>query len=150
MKVEHITLGGTSVIRDTNDILPTTRRALDSIRLSYESKVVIIPALPFGLRITATQEGAAFDIVKGDDIAVTNFCCFDNVQTTALLDNVHTLASMFQKAGWQVRVHEPVTSQWLYSAIINPLALSPTDMSLAGEVELYIFEQLYLAKQDNP
>lgn len=55
---------------------------------------------------------------------------------------------MFNKAGWEIKVTDPVTPQWLCSAIINPLALSPADIMLAGEVELYIFEQLYLAYKD--
>jgi hypothetical protein len=44
-----------------------------------------------------------------------------------------------------VKVTEPVAPQWLYSAIIDPKALSIDEMMTAGEVELYIYEQLYLS-----
>lgn len=148
MQVEHITLGGNSVIRDTAGILPTTRGKLDAIRLSYESKVISIQALPFKLKITATEEGAAFDVMKDKNLAVTNFCCFEAGYSDVVLSNIHSLADMYNKIGFKMKVIEPVTPQWLYSAVINPFALSPELMMIAGEVELYIFEQLYLAYYD--
>ncbi len=148
MQVEHITLGGNSVIRDTTDILPTTHRKLDAIRLNYESRMITISALPFKLKITAIEEGAAFDVMKGEDLAVTNFCCFEEKYRDAVLSNIQSLADMYNKIGIKMKVIEPVTPQWLYSAVINPFALSPDLMMIAGEVELYIFEQLYFAYND--
>ena len=148
MQVEHITLGGNSVIRDTTDILPTTHRKLDAIRLNYESRMITISALPFKLKITAIEEGAAFDVMKGEDLAVTNFCCFEEKYRDAVLSNIESLADMYNKIGIKMKVIEPVTPQWLYSAVINPFALSPDLMMIAGEVELYIFEQLYFAYND--
>jgi hypothetical protein len=145
MKIEHLTLGGNAVIRDTDSILQSTRQKIDVIRLSYESKTVVIPSLPFSLRITATEEGAAFDINKGDALAVTNLCCFEERYTEVVLANIRSLADMYKKAGLNLKVLEPVTPQWLYSAVINPFALTPADMMIAGEVELYIYEQLYFA-----
>jgi hypothetical protein len=149
MKIEHITLGGNSVIRNTADILPTTRRRFDVIRISYESKVVSIPVLPLKLKITATEEGAAFDVMKGEDLAITNFCCFEEKYSDIVLNNIYSIADMYNKRGFKMKVIEPVTPQWLYSAVINPFALPPDQMSIAGEVELYIFEQLFLAKIKN-
>ena len=148
MQVEHITLGGNSVIRYTTDILPTTHRKLDAIRLNYESRMITISALPFKLKITAIEEGAAFDVMKGEDLAVTNFCCFEEKYRDAVLSNIQSLADMYNKIGIKMKVIEPVTPQWLYSAVINPFALSPDLMMIAGEVELYIFEQLYFAYND--
>ena len=148
MKVEHITLGGNSVIRNTADILQSTKRVLDSIQLSYESRFVIIPKLPFKLKITATDEGAAFDIMKGDDLAITNFCCFESKFSNSVLANIEKLAEMYSKMGWHMKVIEPVTPCWIYSAIINPTILDKESMMIAGEVELYIFEQLYIAYEN--
>lgn len=148
MKIEHLTIGGNSAIRDTADILPTTRRKLDSIRLSYESKFITIPVLPFKIRITATEQGAAFDIMRGEDIAITNLCCFEQQYSEEVLAGIYQLSDMFNKKGWNVSVITPITPCWIYSTIVNPLILTPEEMQLAGEVELYIFEQLYLAKND--
>lgn len=148
MQVEHITLLGNAVIRDTEQISNLTRRKLDIIRLNYESKILTIPALPFKLRITATDAGAAFDIIKGDEIAVTNFCCFELKYSNEVLSNIYSLSEMYKKLGFKADVIEPVTPQWLYSAVINPLILNSDTMKIAGEVELYIFEHLYLAYND--
>jgi len=149
MKVEHITLAGNSVIRNTESIHQATRLKLDILRLSYTSGEVTIPTLPFKLRITATQEGAAFDLIKGGEIAVTNFCCFEDQHKNSVLSNIRQLADMYNRAGLKVEVKEPVTAQWLYSTVINPFALSPDLLMLAGEVELYIYEQLFLARNKN-
>lgn len=146
MKVEHITLGGNSVIRDTAEILDTTRRVFDVI--GYKSQVLHLPKLPFQIKITATEEGAAFDIQKNGDPAVTNLCCFDEKNSSGILQSVQSIADMYKKIGINFKLIDPVTSQWLYSAIVNPFGLNPTEMTIAGEVELYIFEQLYLGYND--
>jgi len=145
MKVEHLTIGGNAIIRDTNDILPTTKAALDSISLSYDSKFLILPSLPFKIKISAAENGAVFDLMKGDQIATTNLCCFGENDSDYILSLVSMIADEFNKAktGWKIIVKEPVTPQWLYTILINPFILSHTDIMLAGEVELYIFERLF-------
>jgi hypothetical protein len=145
LKIEHITLGGNSVMRDTADILETTKRVFEIVSMDYKSQLLHIPKLPFQIKITATKEGAAFDIQKNGNPVVTNLCCFEEKYSALVLAQVFSLADMFKKVGIVYSVVEPVTPKWLYSTVVNPLVLTPDNMMIAGEIELYVFEQLYLA-----
>jgi hypothetical protein len=146
MKIEHITLGGNAVIRDTAEILPQTKKYFAPVGWEYKSQILNLPGLPFAIKITATDEGVIFDIQKAGEPVVMNVCGFDGDKST--LKHVSAVADLFEKhiPGFG-KVIEPVTPNWLYSIVVNPLTISSGDMMIAGEVELYIFEQLYNAWQ---
>jgi hypothetical protein len=135
MKVEHITLGGNAVIRDTNTISDAVKKALSGI--SGKSEKIWIKDLPFGIVITVTDEGAMFNIQKGNDIAILNVCCFDTQYNSTLIG----LITKVNRFGFEII--DPVTPNWLYSIMINPFILSHTELSLCGEVELYIYKIIY-------
>lgn len=147
MKVEHLTLGGNSMIRDTADILDTTRRHFGAIDINYESNVYIIPKLPFRVKVTAAKEGAIFDMQnRNGDIFSMNVCCFSKENKDLLFVHVSGLADGIGAFITQYKnPKKPKMAQWLYSAVINPMAVSPGDARIAGEVELYIYERLYQA-----
>ncbi len=149
MKVEHLTLGGNSLVRDTADILKTTRDALKILSFDYRSQTVVIPNLPFRVKITATDEGAMFDIMSNVQIAITNVCCFDVAHSKMLLDLIDDMADKMFKFGHFTEVVIPSEKKWLYSIIVNPLALPAWAIPIAGEVELYIYNELYNAKNKN-
>lgn len=140
VKVEHITLGGNSVIRETDDILPTTKRYFSKVKIAYQSGVFHLSEANTTVKITATPEGAAFDMMLGGDIIVTNFCCFSASQSDAVMELVSKVADILPFGGPK----KPAMSIFLYSAIINPFA-PPEWVRQAGEIELYVFERLYSA-----
>lgn len=144
MKIEHITLGGNAVIRDTVDILDTTKRFFSTIDMAYESKLYTIPKLPFKIKVSAAPEGAIFDIQIAGNPSIVNVCCFAESSSKEMIQHVDHIANMFRMFMPSISVTEPVTPQWLYSVIMDP-RLSPDIAKLAGEVELYIYERLYVA-----
>lgn len=62
-KVEHITLGGNSVIRDTSVILMETINLLQDFKIKDAVKTLPFPMTNLQIKITATSEGAAFDLL---------------------------------------------------------------------------------------
>lgn len=143
MKVEHLTLGGTSVMRDTLDINLHTMSIFKELRISYDSKLVKIAELPFYIKITATDEGAAFDIQKDGQIAISNYCCFNAEKSETVIYYVNHLVERSPLSLFKVQM--PKNDKWIYSVPIIPFTLSFSEMQIAGEVELYIYYQLYLA-----
>ena len=143
MKIEHITLGGNSVIRDSIDLLLETVNLLEDFQLYNESKILPFPRTSLQVKITATTESAMFDIMKGSDVALSNACCFHTDHRDGILDLISTLA----KARQIDLIVQPKLDQFIYSMIINPLILSDQELMLAGEVELYVYYSLYLAYQ---
>jgi hypothetical protein len=143
MQIEHITLGGNSTLRDSNGIFPETIELLRGFQIREGRKTLPFPRTGFSVRVTSAKEGALFDIVKGNDISITNVCCFDDDHTITMFDHVKQLHNTMKFGDPRL----PVMSQWIYSIMINPFALGLQDMSIAGEVELYIYYSLYLARQ---
>lgn len=141
MKIQHITLGGNSMIRNTADILPETRKVLKILSLDYESQTVSIPKFPFRVKITVAVQGAIFDLIRGEDLVTTNICCFGG-HDEMLMGMVGDLAEKFR-----IDPAQPSESLWLYTILINPFALDPGLLMVAGEVELYIYNELYNAKR---
>lgn len=141
MKIQHLTLGGNSMIRDTADILPETRKDLKILSLDYESQTVSIPKFPFRVKITAAEQGATFDLNRGEDLITTNICCFGG-HDEMLMDMVGDLAEKFR-----MKPVQPSESLWLYTILINPFGLDSDLLMTAGEVELYIYNELYNAKR---
>jgi hypothetical protein len=143
MQVEHITLGGNTALRDTNIILPETVHILKGFQVKEGVKTLPFPKTAFTVKITATKEGAIFNIMKGKDIALMNVCCFEEEHTPMLLSQVRHLHDLMKFGEPRL----PVLSNWMYSLVINPFALSREEFQIAGEVELYIYYSLYIARQ---
>jgi hypothetical protein len=144
MKIEHITLGGNAAIRDSADILDTTKRFFSIIDIAYESKLYTIPKLPFKIKVSAAPEGAIFDIQVDGKPSIVNVCCFSDKSSSEMIQHVDGMAGMFRLFMPTISVVEPVTPQWIYSIIMDP-KISPKIATLAGEVELYIYERLFVA-----
>lgn len=137
MKIEHITLGGSAVIRDTNTISNAVKNKLDGI--SGKTEKIWIPDLSFSLNITVTHEGCMFNIEKGSNIALLNVCCFDTKYKSLLI-------SLIEKANYfGFDIIDPVTPNWLYTIMVNPLILSKNELALCGEIELYVYERIFAA-----
>jgi hypothetical protein len=134
-----LTVGGNSVIRDTAHISEEVKRFFSFIE--YASQTLTIARLGMTIKITAHPEGAIFDVTKNGKIATMNFCCFEESNKEIILSLVQQAADLYK-----IQATEPVTPTFLYSAVINPFALSPSEMKIAGEVELYIYYQLLLSK----
>lgn len=152
MKVQHITLiTNNSATRDTKDILPVTRNLLANLKIGFPLKSVVIPfpetpdTKNWHVRVSVINGGAAFDIMKGPDksnIAITNYACFHKSAKAEVLEGISHLAKMMP---FPIEVPKPNRNQFLVSMPINPFILSPKEMSIAGEVELYIWNELYVA-----
>lgn len=135
MKVEHITLGGNAVIRDTDNISDAVIHRLGFI--SGQNQKIWIKDLPFGIKITVGEEGCLFNIEKNDQPAIMNICCFDSKYKGKMMSHLH------QVNFFDFTIIDPVTPNWLYSVMINPFLLTNEELELAGEVELYIYHQIF-------
>lgn len=145
MKVDHITVGGSQLIRDTSDISLKVRQLLDVFQFGYESRTVTHKDLPFSVKITATNEGCVFDIVVNGGPAIMNLCSFSKKHRKGIID----LAKDFNsQLGLNFETQRPRLNTFIYSFIVNPFI--PSDVSMiAGEVELYIYDQIHKAWKNN-
>lgn len=148
MKVEHITLLGLSVDRDTQDIALTTLRALEAFRLDVPFSGIIpfpetdlIPDHSLQVMVTLTEEGAMFNIEKSGRTALANVCQFS--PDYLVFDYVKQMARKTMLGPLTAR--KPYLDLWLYTIPQNPFILTPEETTLAGEVEFYIWYQLYLS-----
>lgn len=143
MQIEHLTLIGNTAIRGSEIILPETIALLKKFQIKSGTFAAPMPKTNLGIKITATTEGAVFDITKAGDIGITNVCCFEEKHTNTLLKLVERLQG---KMGFgEARL--PILSNWIYSIPVNPFALSIEELKIAGEIELYIYYALYLARK---
>ena len=145
MKAEHITILGNSVVRDSLDINLKTLDVLKKFQIKSGSKLLDFPFTDFKVKITVTEEGAMFDIVKGADIAYTIACCFDAQYKETILDLVRVLSKKLPFIKQDI-IREPKLGQFLYTIPINPLCLSIQGIQTAGEIEFYIYYSLFLAR----
>lgn len=143
MQIEHITLGGSSVLRDSTAILPETVELLRAFQLRDGVRVLPFPRTSLTVKVTSSVEGAIFDVMKGEGIGVTNVCCFEDGYSAMMFAHVEQLHELFRFGDPRM----PVLSTWLYSIFIDPMAMSPEEFRVAGEVELYIYYSLYLARE---
>lgn len=145
MKIEHLTLGGTPVVRDTTGILPTTAayfRFLSELGPGRHLNLAL-PDTPFSLNVSIADDGTMFDLCKGGDIALLNVCCFSHRHGPVLMDMIRGLVG---KIPYLPSPPAPRLAMWLYTIPINPFALSPAELSLVGEIELYIYHALIPSK----
>jgi hypothetical protein len=145
MIVEHITLGGNSTKRDSTDIALSTINLLKDFQIRYGSAELPFPRTDFTVKITATEEGAIFDINKGGQIAFTNVCCFGHHQDE-MIDYAQSLSKR-TILGADI-IKRPKRKEFIYTIPVMPFALSPDEIQIAGEIELYIYYSLYLAQRE--
>ena len=146
MKIEHLTLGGNSTLRDSSTILMETVNLLKDFQIRKGVKTLLFPKTEFHVKVTATEEGAIFDVMKGNDIGVMNVCCFGE-NKDLLVDIVRSMSN--NTLGTRI-IREPDSDLFIYSVLINPFIMSKEDLMIAGEVEFYIYYSLYLARTKPP
>ena len=148
MKIEHITHGGTSLVRDSHDIELMTLDLLKDFQFFKGTKTLDFPHTNFKVKITSTEEGAMFDIVKGAKLGVTNFCCFRKDQKKDMIDLIANLTRQMPVLKTEINRH-PAHDQFIYSIVIDPFAFNFEEIQTAGEIELYIYYSLYLAQNES-
>lgn len=148
MLVEHITLGGDTAHRETDGIFQETIDFFRPFQITNGVFQGPVPHTKFVLKITAVQEGAIFDIMKGNDIAITCCCCFDGENTNSMLEHVTRLSKIYPNVD-SFRPRLPVLDNWIYSVVINGSILKMHEQIIAGEIELYIYHALWLARVES-
>lgn len=143
MQIEHITLGGNSTLRDSAGIFPETIEALKDFQMKEGSKTIDLIRTDLKVKVSATKEGAMFDIMKGGNLGITNICCFNDEYTNMMFDMVKHLHDIMKFGDPRL----PVLHNWIYSILIDPITLGFDGIQIAGEVELYIYYSLYLARK---
>lgn len=145
MKVEHITHGGSSVTIDTIKINLSTLDKFKAFQMYNESKVISLDILPFDIKVTSTNEGAIFDIMKNESIAFSCVCCFDLEQKKGLNSLIKDFVS---KVSSQKIINKIISDRFIYVIPVIPFVMNIEELKLAGEIEFYIYYSLYL-KQNN-
>lgn len=141
MKIEHITFGSTSIIRNTDDIYPETReffKPLQAGSLTYK-----IDKTPFTCKITVDKGIAIFDLSAKGSIVCTNVCCFSKEDKEAVLLYAKDLTTKIDE---KRILTNPKEDHFIITILINPLAAG-FDLSIAGEIELYIYDAIYQGLQ---
>jgi hypothetical protein len=144
MKVEHITHKGTSAIRDTKDINLLTLDRLKQFQVYGIVDTIDFPLTDLHVKITSTDSGAIFDIFKEDRLASTNLCCFEEHHKEKMIKLIESLTRILPFQKTEINRY-PSENTFIYSVMVDPLALSPIEWTTAGEIELYIYYSLYLA-----
>jgi len=144
MIVEHITLPGNTSFRDTQCITDEVRHILSPLQLKCVSKKIVIPELPFVVNLTAVEEGAIFDLLLDDQPVTVNVCCFKEEYSKEMFELLESLSDSLYDGIISPRL--PTSDTWMYSSIVS-ITTSPEFLRIAGEVELYIYEQLYIAQK---
>lgn len=142
MQIEHITLGGNSTLRDTNQILPETIRLLKAFQINEGHALLEIPRTKLSSKVTVSPPVAMFDVLEGNVPFVTNVCSLRSEGNKAGYEIVQKIAKSLGRG--EARL--PVMDNWIYSIPINPFA-SPDSFELAGEIELYIYYSIFLGQK---
>ena len=146
MRAEHITVLGTSVVRDSKDIALTTVNALKEFQVGKGTHFLKFPFTNLDVKITSTQEGAIFDILKSENILYTTLCCFDNDYTGTIFELTKSLTLSFPRLRTTV-IRKPIEPLFLYSVPVLPLFATQDEAMICGEVEFYIYYSLYLSNK---
>lgn len=141
MKVEHITFGNTSTVRDTEDIAPETREFFKPLQEGSITRK--IDHTPFTCKITVDKGIAMFDLNANGSIVCTNICCFAKEDKEAALLYAKDITSKIDK---KRILTTPKENHFLITILINPIAAG-LDLIIAGEIELYIYDAIYQGLQ---
>ncbi len=142
MKVQHITFKGSDIIRDTNGILPETIEHFKAFQIKSGAHKIFVKRTPFEVKLTITEYGSMFDILKNGQIAYSNACCFSEDQKEDVFLLCKHLASTLDN----MRIMKvPDSHEFIYTFPINPFCLTAEENMVAGEIALYIYYSLKLA-----
>ena len=142
MKIQHLTFKGSDVIRDSTGILPETIQHFMAFQVKSGAHTLKVDKTNFHIKLTVTDEGAMFDVMKNNHIAYSNACCFAVHQQEGIIELCQRLAATLDNK--QI-LKLPTTHLFIYTFPINPFALTPEENIIAGEIALYIYYSLYLA-----
>lgn len=137
MKVEHITYKGNSVIRDTNDVLPSTVKHFKAFQEGSVTEK--IERTNFTCKVTVADNIALFDLIQDGIPFCTSFCCFNSEDKEAVMLYLKDLLTGIEKK--PVLPIHPKLDKFIYTVIIRPI--NSTDAMTAGEIELYIYDAIY-------
>lgn len=146
MKVEHITLLGSSLVRDTQDIALYTVNFFKEFQIYGTVKTLDIPKTSLRVKITSSKQGTIFDMMKGNSLLFTNFCSFGEDQKSEMYNMVIQLSNMLPMFK-NIIVREPDLPEFIYTVPVPTVLASADEIQLCGEIELYIYYSLYLAQR---
>lgn len=144
MKIEHITLGGNLVIRDSSEIAPEVIELLKPFQIFGKSVKLPFPHTAFIVKATAVDEGAVFNIFKNDKLAFTNICCFHSEQNRKML----ALVNSFHTEKTHGDTRRPVYPNWIYSVPVLTSHLDLEELKTVDEIELRIYNALHIARPE--
>lgn len=137
MKVEHITFGNTSAIRNTKDIYPKTREFFKPLQVG--NVIHKIDNTPFTCKITVDEGISLFDLYINNDLICTNICCFAKEDKEPALLYAKNITSIIDK---NRILTTPKEDCFIITILINPIAAG-LDLMTAGEIELYIYDAIH-------
>jgi hypothetical protein len=137
MKVEHLTFKGSTVVRDTDDILSVTVEHFRALQVDHSVRGVEIKEVPFACNVTIQQDIAVFDLTKKGKIISSTLCCFQTADKEPVMLYVKDLARQIDQKHIVVTPKEDL---FLYSFVIQ--VIDPFSAMIAGEIELYIYDAI--------
>ena len=140
MKVEHLTLPGLSVIRDTDEILPKAVLLFEPFQAG--SLIAPIENYNFICRISLENGVAVFNLEnKEESIFYQCVCCFGKEEQEPALK---LLQNLFKDnpayAGQPFR--QPSEPAWMYTQIIDTSRLNLDDKVVAMELMFYLYDAI--------
>lgn len=136
MKVDHITVGSSSSVRDTDDIWSETVEFFKPFQAG--SITAEIDGTPLTCKVTVDGDIAVFDLMRDDSIVVTNICCFSKQSAE---QTIQLTKQLIDKIGQRKSIPVPKADNFFITVIVNPF-VRMGDLQLAGEIELYIYDAI--------
>lgn len=138
MKIQHITICGTTIVRDTADITPETAAYFSPIRLKpdelWPKKTSILNS---GIKCRILYcEGFAVFLMQVGQIPITySVVCFGKCRE----DCLQLIDSLFAK-NYPHKI--PDDTEFLYSIVLDAAMFHLEKLQMAGKLEFYIWHTL--------
>lgn len=156
MKIEHITLGGNSIIKDTDDSV--YQETIDLLKNSgfkingkADNKTLSVLFTDFKVRITYSEGILMFDILKGDQMFFTNICSLHKSRKMDAMSYVIASSKNLESLGFG-EPKEPKHGAFIYTIPVNPFALmmlEPDEMVKVADIEFCAYYVLLLSAEMN-
>jgi hypothetical protein len=146
INADHITFGGSSLIRSSSDIHSTTVKHFKQFQINQGEVIGRIKETPFNCKVTVEDCFAVFELIRDDIVLTRTACCFGQglELSKKFLNEVRmkSLKSIICRlfSSTEGKSRKPQCNFWLYTFIIG--IMTPSEALLAGEIEFYIYDAI--------
>ena len=158
MKIEHLTLGGNSVMKDAEDSVHTEtleilRKNGFQINSSHESKTLPVSGTRFQIKITMENGIIMFNVEIADQIGFLNICSTQEATKVEAMKHVNNMHESLKSNGFGLgKPKQPKHGAFIYTIPVNPFVAqtwTKDELAMVADLEFCIFYALYLSLDMN-